>query len=710
MASPTPSDHDLWSVDESSLAALTHALSTQASDKTWFSLRREAEQLALVPGFDRLVTLDANTIKELPHQIHVATRVLRRPMAGRAILADEVGLGKTIEAGIILKELTVRGLARRVLILCPASLVDQWQGELESKFFEQFDAISDADEWDRARRAIVSYDRAISAKHRREILRHRWDLVIVDEAHKVKNHAAARYKFLQEVERNYILLLTATPLQNNLRELYNLVTLLRPGQLGTWQEFKSIHIARGDTRRPKDPEALKELTAHVMIRTRRASVAQSLELPDRRPRHPQVRLTSTEADLYRDTSAFLRDLYREGFIQQTEEEVAEDRARRKRRTGKGIFQLELMRLSQRLCSSSHALADSLDRLAEGELVAPAFRSRARKLAKLARRVKEHGKLIALDAVLQETPDRVIVFSEHLPTLTLIAEHVRSHGRHPIIFSGSLSPTQRAQRLAEFKREERGVFVATRAGTEGLNLQFCNVLVNYELPWNPMVIEQRIGRIHRIGQTREAHIINLAAQGTVEAHVLHLLDQKIKLFELVVGELDVILGDFGGAESLEESLTEAWLSSESDSAFEAKIDEIGSDITKSREAGLDQEALNSELAAEDNAMRLEKEFRRLSVTGRVRLGYGTNQLIPAPRVEAKRIRIGVHVNEIMEALENAAPSEDAGVHAEYGPLQRITGLTGRMRTVRLLVQADRLPMTLVDIDADIETPLGAGPAS
>lgn len=108
------------------------------------------------------------------------------------------------------------------------------------------------------------------------------------------------------------------------------------------------------------------------------------------------------------------------------------------------------------------------------------------------------------------------------------------------------------------------------------------------------------------------------------------------------------------------------------------------------------------------MRLEKEFRRLSVTGRVRLGYGTNQLLPAPGVEAKRIRIGVHVNEIMEALENAAPSEDAGLRAEYGPLQRITGLTGRMRTVRLLVQADRLPMTLVDVDADVEAPLAAGP--
>src|SRR5919108_2242659 len=137
MTSPQP-PHDLWSVDESSLAALTRAFSAAPSDRAWHSLRRDAEQLALVPGFARLITLDANTIKELPHQIDVAQRVLR-DMGGRAILADEVGLGKTIEASLIYKELAIRGLARRALILTPASLVGQWQGELEEKFFERFE-------------------------------------------------------------------------------------------------------------------------------------------------------------------------------------------------------------------------------------------------------------------------------------------------------------------------------------------------------------------------------------------------------------------------------------------------------------------------------------------------------------------------------------------------------------------------------------------
>ena len=694
---------DLWTIDERALAEFTRDLEQSPNSLEWAALRRDAERIALAPGFDRLITLDANTIKELPHQIEVARTVLRH-MGGRAILADEVGLGKTIEAGIILKELTVRGLARRVLVLTPASLVIQWQGELESKFFERFDTPTEPEDWRRVTKAIISYDRAISARHAKSILRQRWDLVIIDEAHKVKNHAAARYKFLQQLDRNYLLLLTATPLQNDLRELYNLVTLLRPGQLGTWQEFKRQHIASGDKRKPRNVEALKELTAQVMVRTRRSSVAIALELPPRRPSHPNIELTTSEAALYGDTAAFLRELYREGFVTPSEEEVAEDRKRRRRRTGKGILQLELTRLSQRLCSSSVALADSLDKLSKGELITPEYRMRARELASDARRVKTHAKIRELEQILAADRERLIVFSEHLPTLQLIADHVKAAGRTPIVYSGALSMHERAKKLAAFKEDPNAVFVATRAGTEGLNLQFCNRLVNYELPWNPMVVEQRIGRIHRIGQTREAHIINFAARGTVEAHVLRLLDQKIKLFELVVGELDVILGDFGGADALEERLAEAWLSADSDEVFAERVAHIGDDIVTSRDAGWEQERLNSEVATEDSAQRLEREFQHLTIPARVRLGYGTNQLQLARGIEAKRHHMGLHVSEILEALEHTAPVDPADVHPDYGPLVYITGVTGTGRGVRLLVQADRLPMTLVDLSADVEAPL------
>jgi SNF2 family DNA or RNA helicase len=628
-------------------------------------------------------------------------------MGGRAILADEVGLGKTIEAGIILKELTVRGLARRVLILTPASLVIQWQGELESKFFERFETPTDPDDWRRVTKAIISYDRAISERHAKAILRHRWDLVIIDEAHKVKNHNAARYKFIQKIDRNYLLLLTATPLQNDLRELYNLVTLLRPGQLGTWREFKHRHMASGDKRKPRNVEVLRELTAEVMIRTRRASVALALELPPRRPTHPLIELTPAESTLYLETAAFLRELYREGFVTPSEEEVTQDRRRRKQRTGKGILQLELTRLSQRLCSSSVALADSLERLSLGELITPGYRMRARELAADARRITTHAKLQQLGRILAEDQERLIVFSEHLPTLQLIADHVRQHGRKPIVYSGALTMNERAKKLTAFREDPEAVFVATRAGTEGLNLQFCNRLVNYELPWNPMVVEQRIGRIHRIGQMREAHIINFAARDTIEAHVLRLLDQKIKLFELVIGELDVILGDFGGADALEDRLADAWLSAPSDEVFDERVQAIGDEIVASREAGVRQEKLNSDVAAEDNAQKVEREFRQLTLPARVRLAYGTNHLQLARGVEAKRQRIGLHVGEILEALEHTAEPEDAGAHPDYGPLTLLTGVTGTGRAVRLTVQADRLPMTLVDVAADVEAPLALG---
>src|SRR5437667_436517 len=213
---------------------------------------------------------------------------------------------------------------RRALILTPASLVGQWQGELEEKFFERFDTPTDPDDWPRVTKAIISHDRARSRRHAEEILRHRWDLVIVDEAHKVKSHRGATYQFIEKIERDFILLLTATPLQNDLRELYNLITLLRPGQLGTWQEFKSAHLASGDHRQPRDPAALRALTHEVMIRTRRSSVIDDLNLPPRRPRHPEVKLTRAEADLYQRTTEFLRRLYREGFIQPAEQEDTED--------------------------------------------------------------------------------------------------------------------------------------------------------------------------------------------------------------------------------------------------------------------------------------------------------------------------------------------------------------------------------------------------
>ena len=699
--SPTvrPSN-DSWSVDERSLQQFLEQLRQPPADRAWYELRREAERLALVPGFDRLITLDANAIKELPHQIDVAQRVLR-DMGGRAILADEVGLGKTIEASIIYKELAIRGLARRALILTPASLVGQWQGELEEKFFERFETPTDPEDWQRVTKAIVSHDRARSRHHAAEILRHRWDLVIVDEAHKVKSHRSATYRFIEKIERDFILLLTATPLQNDLRELYNLITLLRPGQLGTWQEFTGAHLVGGDHRQPRDPEALRALTHEVMIRTRRSSVAQDLDLPPRRPRHPEVKLTRAEADLYQRTTEFLRRLYREGMIEPAP--GAEETGKRV-----GVLQLAMIHLRQRLCSSARALAESLVHLAGSERIRPEYRTIAKQLAKRAQAVKTHAKLDVLTGLLRDTPDRLVVFSDHRPTIELIEERVRKLGRQPIVYWGAHSTAERDKRIRAFHDDPKSVLIATRAGSEGRNLQFCNVLVNYDLPWNPMVVEQRIGRLHRIGQTREVHIVNLAAAGTIESYILQLLDQKIKLFELVVGELDLILGEFGGGQEFDGRLAKEWLSAESEEDFARRVAAMGADIEKSSAAGKEQEALNSLIAPDDNAMRLERRFQTVSVPGRLRLGLGTSQVIRAAGWDTKRLRLGLHLKDVLEALESIEPIGEAGItptlqpagtHPEHGDLVRLTGLTSGGRAITLVARIDRLPLVLVDIQAE-----------
>src|SRR3989442_6297350 len=371
-----------------------------------------------------------------------------------------------------------------------------------------------------------------------------------------------------------------------------------------------------------------------MTRPRRSSVVDDLDLPPRRPRHPEVKLTRAEADLYGRTTEFLRRLYREGFIQPVEQEEAEDGTLRRRRTKQGILQLAVIHLRQRLCSSSRALAESLAHLAESERVSPEYRTIAKQLAKRAEGIKTHAKLDVLTKLLKETPDRLVGFSDHRPTIQLIEERGKKLGRQPIVYWGAHSTADRDKRIRAFHADQTSVLIAPRAGSEGRNLQFCNVLVIYDLPWNPMVVEQRIGRLHRIGQTREVHIVNLAAAGTIESYILQLLDRKIKLFELVVGELDLILGEFGGAQQFEGRLAEEWLAAENEEDFARRVETMGADIEKSSAAGKEQEELNSLIAPDDNAMRLERRFETLSVPGRPPLGLCTSQVVKAPRRAAK----------------------------------------------------------------------------
>ncbi|MBN1933839.1 MAG: DEAD/DEAH box helicase, partial [Anaerolineae bacterium] len=214
--------------------------SQRDSFEVW-KLRLRAEQARLSNGFDQLICLDDIFIDQYPYQLDAALKALR-DMRGRALLADEVGLGKTIEAGIVMKELIERGLAQRILVLTPASLTVQWQEELETKFVEPFEVLERRrqidDPPDGPLRWICSLDRAKRADWAEGLLAREYDLLIVDEAHKLKNRGTQVYRFVNQIRKRYVLLLTATPVHNDLIELYNLITILQPGHLGTLREFR----------------------------------------------------------------------------------------------------------------------------------------------------------------------------------------------------------------------------------------------------------------------------------------------------------------------------------------------------------------------------------------------------------------------------------------------------------------------------------------
>ena len=304
-----------------------------------YRLRLQAEHALLIAGFDELICLDTLAFTPFDYQVRAAQIMLRR-FRGRGMLCDEVGLGKTIEAGLVLKEYRLRNVAQRVLILTPAALVEQWREELAVKFGLE-DFISNADPefralgaaaWERFPRVVASLATARRAEHRTQINQIPYDLIIVDEAHHLKNRASVTWKFVNELQRKYILLLTATPVENNLDELYNLITLLKPGQLKTPREFRKLFVEHGDPRLPKNRGQLRELLGDVMVRHTRAQV--NLRLPPRQAHTIRLTLSPDETAFYEAVSAVVREAFVSAPNASPTEEVDSSPTHRKRGRGK----------------------------------------------------------------------------------------------------------------------------------------------------------------------------------------------------------------------------------------------------------------------------------------------------------------------------------------------------------------------------------------
>lgn len=530
---------------------------------TAFRLREELLRFGLLQGFDELLCLPyLHQIQTYWYQVETVRKVLKQ-FRGRVLLADEVGLGKTIEAGMVLKEYLLRGMVDRVLILTPASLVGQWRDEMESKFeldfVTSYDSLlrTDAPLFWGQKRVIASIATARRKEHFSLLTQLNYDLVIVDEAHHLKNRITQNWKLVDALQKRFLILLSATPIQNSLLELYNLLTLLKPGIFATEKEFRTAYMTPHKPRVPINRERLRDLLREVMIRNTRSLV--DVRLPPRQAVTLRLTSGSDEQACY----AALNDLVQ--FFHQSES---------------GNHRLALHHLLLAAGSSPQAAQAGVARFAARFPQDPRWQVLLEQYQRISGGIKE----AALLQLLERNPlEKKMIFLHQRETLERLDAVLRAKNIPFARFDGSLSGLQKDAAIADFC-DRVPVLLCTESGGEGRNLQFCNTIINFDLPWNPMAIEQRIGRIHRIGQSREVFVFNLVVSNTVEDHVLKILDDKINMFELVVGEVGAILGEIDDVRDFSEVIFSAWVESgpESREAAFAKLGEQMADAKRQYE--------------------------------------------------------------------------------------------------------------------------------
>jgi len=528
-----------------------------------YKLAYEVEKHQSIPEFEGLqAPKHLPQLTPLPHQLEVAKQVVEK-MNGKAILADEVGLGKTIEAGLILKEYMIRGLVKKVLILVPASLVSQWAVELNQKFYIPAVQQKKSYMWEQYDVIVSSIDTAKRSPHREIVYEQDYDLVIIDEAHKLKNNKTKNYEFVQNLKKKFCLLLTATPIQNRIDEIFNLVSLLKPGHLGNQEEFEESFGKK--SRSIEDHKHLKELVNKVMIRNRRDDTG--IEWTKRKVETVPIEFSETEQELYDSISAYRSNL-----------------------SGFASSMFSILTLQREACSSREAVYFTLKKMLEKKNedgCAAVPEDMVMELMKKVEQVTQNSKAEKAVELIKQIDDKVIIFTEYRATQMYLQWFLQQNGISSVPFRGGFKRGKKDWMRELFKGKFQ-VLIATEAGGEGINLQFCNHIINYDLPWNPMRLEQRIGRIHRLGQEKDVHIYNFATKNTVEEHILKLLYEKINLFERVIGQLDDILTrlDLG---NIEDHIQDIMIRSRSEGEMKIKMENLTSILSFEEGNGGEQHA-------------------------------------------------------------------------------------------------------------------------
>ena len=532
-----------------------------------FALLVESERIRLAYAFDPYFAVSLSGVRPLPHQLEAVYERMLPQVRLRFLLADDPGAGKTIMAGLLLKELKLHGAIERILILAPAPLTVQWQDELRSKFDEVFEVVrSDlaknqlaGNVWERFPQCIASIDFAKQDDIAPGVLRAGWDLVIVDEAHKCAARLygneikrTRRYTLVEQLSQlaDRLVLLTATPHSGNVEQFNLFLQLLDADQFASGELNKQIiQLDHSPWFLRRMKEELRDFDGHPLF-------------TERHPLTVRFELSRAEMRLYRAVTEYINTF------------LPHQKGRRK-----VTVALVRMVLQRRLSSSLHAIARSLrkrrdrfaaildeldglrpneqarrlqqfrlldadderdeddqdenelDDLVEGTLAVERLDQLRTEVASLRRLVDladqtialgEEAKLRTLQRLLEhadfdelrDSRGKLLIFTEHKDTLDYLCENLQQWGYTTCSIHGGMNALARKEAQDSFRRD-RQVCVATEAAGEGINLQFCHLMINYDIPWNPNRLEQRMGRIHRIGQRRDVYIFNFVAEQSVD---------------------------------------------------------------------------------------------------------------------------------------------------------------------------------------------------
>jgi len=568
-------DHMVGEDDLARIRVITELVDLSGSPERVF-LALEALRYRFIAEYDPLLAMNVSKVDPLPHQIEaVYGWILKMPRI-RFLLADDPGAGKTIMAGLIIKELKLRGLVRRVLIVVPGHLKDQWRREMKDRFGESFVVVDRGymgshygeNVWLRENQIITSMDFAKQPEIRGTLEGAYFDLIVVDEAHKMsaysygnRTNKTERYRLGEVLSRitPHLLFLTATPHKGDPENFRLFLDLLYPGF------FKNEKMLK---------EAVSKKENPIYLRRRKEDLMDFEGKPIFLPRHVHTLafdLTDEEMDLYNDVSRYVHDHYNRAL--QSEEK-------------KRNVAFALVILQRRLASSTYALLRSLQRrkeklqdlltgaekipemgkldleeledLSEEErwkveekwlmLSTAESRDELREEIRLLEGLIEQAKGIieresevklknlreTLEELNRRFPhEKVLIFTESKDTLEYLEKKIKDWGYSVNTIHGGMSLEDRIRAESIFKNETQ-VMVATEAAGEGINLQFCHLMINYDLPWNPNRLEQRMGRIHRYGQTKEVFVYNLVALNTREGRVLNKLFEKLEEIKEALG--------------------------------------------------------------------------------------------------------------------------------------------------------------------------------